>query len=365
MKENERTFAGIIENYEVLMLKSCIAAAIVQFSLEVVFYFVLVSSGDVLVGVAEYFLLYVLSPLIINSSGIAVAILCRLSKRKKGIYVTKAPLFAMEAVCFSSALFHMEFPALALAFIIPPICSLYYTSKKITRMVTILSIVLEIAGYCLSALLPGFNDYRGFGVEQILNQVLYVVAIILTYFLVLRIMEGEKKKTELYTELEKEENAVRRESLTDALTGLYNRRKLRQTFDELFDEESGDGEWTFVLADLDDFKKINDTYGHSVGDEYLKTFSAILRQTVGSRSYRYGGDEFCFIAPSADKAKDMCEKIEEEYSRSEVCHGYAANRASFGIAVRNVSETPSEWVARADEALYEAKKVKDTTYVVE
>ncbi len=225
-------------------------------------------------------------------------------------------------------------------------------------MVTILSIVLEIAGYSLSALLPGFKDYRGFGVEQILNQVLYIVAIVLTHFLVLGIMEGEKKKMELYSELEREEHEVRRESLTDMLTGLFNRRKLRETFDELFDEESGDGEWTFVLADLDDFKKINDTYGHSVGDEYLKTFAAVLRDVVGGKTYRYGGDEFCFITTSSDKARTMCDEITKKYSASAICEEYVCNHACFGVAVWDGRETPSEWVARADEALYESKRSK-------
>ncbi|MBP5159382.1 MAG: diguanylate cyclase [Lachnospiraceae bacterium] len=358
MKEERKEFAQITESYEVLMLKASIAFAAVQFSLEIVFYFIMVNTGDVLVSVFEYFLLYVVSPLLINTAGIGAAVLCRLSKRKKGIYITKAPLFAMEVVCFSNALFHMEFPALSLAFVIPPICSIFYTSKSITRTVTVLSIVLEIAGYSLSSLLPGFNDYRGFGVEQILNQVLYVVAIILTHFLVLGIMAGEKRKKELYIELEKEEHEVRKESVTDVLTGLFNRRKLRETFDEMFDEESGDEEWTFVLADLDDFKEINDNYGHSVGDEYLRTFGEIMREIAGRKTFRYGGDEFCFITTSADRAEALCAKIRDKYLEAPVCREYTPNRASFGVAVWDGHETPSEWVARADEALYAAKKQK-------
>ncbi len=93
---------------------------------------------------------------------------------------------------------------------------------------------------------------------------------------------------------------TRVESLTDALTGLGNRRALVRRLDEYFEGGSGDSS-LLLLFDLDGFKAYNDTFGHSAGDTLLQRLGTRLHDTVGVRGevYRLGGDEFCIVAPGS------------------------------------------------------------------
>ena len=96
---------------------------------------------------------------------------------------------------------------------------------------------------------------------------------------------------------------VQRQAVTDELTGLANRRRfLTQLESEIARSRRTGATLAIVLADLDDFKRVNDTYGHEVGDEALGTFAEILRTTVRDIDLpvRLGGEEFAVLLPDTD-----------------------------------------------------------------
>jgi diguanylate cyclase (GGDEF)-like protein len=156
---------------------------------------------------------------------------------------------------------------------------------------------------------------------------------------------------------------VASQAATDSLTGLANRRS--------FDDELA-LEWrraervgeslALVLADLDDFKSVNDRFGHQAGDAVLRRVSAILDS--GARQVdlaaRYGGEEFALLAPETDLtgALKLAERLRTELEAAaiELPDGSVLHvTSSFGVAVKGTLETPEQLVAAADEALYEAK----------
>jgi diguanylate cyclase (GGDEF)-like protein len=155
---------------------------------------------------------------------------------------------------------------------------------------------------------------------------------------------------------------VERQALIDGLTGLANRRA---TTDALSAEAARaqrlQTPLTVVLADLDGFKEVNDEYGHAVGDEVLRTFADVLRQTVRESDVagRWGGEEFLLLLPGADQegAVQLAERIRVELAdRSFPGAPELRVTASFGVAEYAPEANSEGLVVAADGALYRAKR---------
>jgi diguanylate cyclase (GGDEF)-like protein len=149
----------------------------------------------------------------------------------------------------------------------------------------------------------------------------------------------------------------------DALTGLLNRTYLDGRLHQEFERAKRAGnQLAVVMADVDDFKKINDTHGHQIGDAVLQVVGAIIRSAVRVFDVcaRYGGDEFAILMPSTDHASAAAcaERIRRrvsEYRGSPVATILPALTMSVGVAVIEAGETSAELILRADRALYQAK----------
>ncbi len=116
------------------------------------------------------------------------------------------------------------------------------------------------------------------------------------------------------------------------------------------------------MGDVDDFKTINDTHGHQIGDAVLQVVGAIIRSAVRVFDVcaRYGGDEFAILMPSTDHASAAAcaERIRRrvsEYRGDPVAPILPTLTMSVGVAVIEAGDTPAELLLRADRALYQAK----------
>jgi diguanylate cyclase len=89
---------------------------------------------------------------------------------------------------------------------------------------------------------------------------------------------------------------------TDSLTGLLSRRKIEQLLDELLSQCSPASPFSLLMVDVNQFKNVNDTHGHSAGDEALKALARVLTARVPASATcgRLGGDEFCILLPGTD-----------------------------------------------------------------
>ncbi len=118
---------------------------------------------------------------------------------------------------------------------------------------------------------------------------------------------------------------------------------------------------SLILADLDHFKSINDTYGHQAGDEVLKAFAKVLKSScrTGDVVARYGGEEFAILCPDCDQtaAARRAEAIRTAWAEmDQPALGGQRSTASFGVTEVQPGDTPSSMLARADRALYMAKE---------
>jgi diguanylate cyclase (GGDEF)-like protein len=165
---------------------------------------------------------------------------------------------------------------------------------------------------------------------------------------------------------------VQHQALVDSLTGLANRRSAEDTLRfELARATRFGGEICVVLADLDDFKQINDRYGHPFGDELLKEFANALRATVRDSDVaaRWGGEEFALVLPGtgAEGGAELANRVREivEGRMLQAPDGTDVRvTGSFGVASFPESEEVGELLAAADSALYAAKREGKNRVVV-
>jgi diguanylate cyclase (GGDEF)-like protein len=155
------------------------------------------------------------------------------------------------------------------------------------------------------------------------------------------------------------------ESLTDLLTGLPNRRALDQRLeDESRQADRYNRHYALLMIDLDGFKKINDTYGHPIGDSVLQQVTAALHRAVRSTDFisRYGGDEFAVILPESglEKAIFVAEKLKATLSTTRLHLPNGKEdflSASIGIAICPIDAYEhKKLLFLADERLYLAKR---------
>jgi diguanylate cyclase len=149
-------------------------------------------------------------------------------------------------------------------------------------------------------------------------------------------------------------------SVKDPLTGAGNRRAMEEKLLEMIEHSRSvkTQHPSLILIDLDEFKKINDQYGHSAGDNILRDFADVISQklTTDDHLYRFGGEEFVVITHkrNQENASILAEKLREsidEYPFDQDLHV----TISIGIAEYKPDETGFEWLGRADKAMYKAK----------
>ncbi len=149
-------------------------------------------------------------------------------------------------------------------------------------------------------------------------------------------------------------------SVKDPLTGAGNRRAMEEELLRITEQSSALKHHTpcLILIDLDEFKKINDQFGHSVGDNILRDFADLASQklTHDDHLFRFGGEEFVVIShhSNLEKATILAELLRESIDQ----HSFDNNlhvTISIGIAEYSHDETGFEWIGRADKAMYKAK----------
>ena len=185
---------------------------------------------------------------------------------------------------------------------------------------------------------------------------IFVIAVLL--FLAFREVEFRRKA----------EDQIREVSLTDPLTGLKNRRFLDSVMEQaMYHSDRYKESLSLITIDIDFFKRVNDKYGHPIGDEVLVQTAKVIGECIRKADVlvRLGGEEFEILLPKTDilGAAEAAEKIRKRIE--EEAHPRAGSiTASFGVAERTPGETFSAFYRRADDALYRAKQTGRNRVVI-
>jgi len=161
-------------------------------------------------------------------------------------------------------------------------------------------------------------------------------------------------------ELQAANKEIERLMNCDPLTGLSNRREFMNKLDKEIESLCSTCKpLSIIMADIDDFKEVNDTRGHPEGDRVLQLFAEILNEIISPRrtTVRYGGEEFIVMLPetTSEEATEIAEQVRKNFEEeTEKKLGFTVT-ASFGVATFKPSDTKSSILKRVDDALYSAK----------
>ncbi len=170
-----------------------------------------------------------------------------------------------------------------------------------------------------------------------------------------------KKANDIIAQLSHQVLALEKDSNLDSLTKVFNRRALSTHLNYLCNQKNLQHELHLLMLDIDDFKKINDTYGHIAGDKILIFVANILKRTLrdGDKIFRFGGEEFIIILNRIDTAhcKKIASRLLSLVSDNKLIYkGESINvTISIGATKYVNDDTPDSFIARADQGLYKAK----------
>jgi diguanylate cyclase (GGDEF)-like protein len=151
----------------------------------------------------------------------------------------------------------------------------------------------------------------------------------------------------------------------DALTRIPNRRAAQAFLEkELSRAQRQNGDVSLLLIDIDNFKQVNDRWGHAAGDEVLRRTASLFQSMIRKQDLvgRWGGEEFLVIVPGPCVAQMLAERILSEIAQAEYSHGSASFHitVSIGVACADGNSLEDEILKQADDALYKAKVTKNT-----
>jgi diguanylate cyclase (GGDEF)-like protein len=174
---------------------------------------------------------------------------------------------------------------------------------------------------------------------------------------------NQKKLFDAFEELEKQKAALYQTSIMDHLTQVHNRPYIMKVFEDAFAQTKRYQQvFSSILLDIDDFKRINDTYGHPIGDVVLKaTAKQIENQLRATDSLgRYGGEEFLIILPNTNlaEAQHVAEKVRLAVAETVIHKLELRVTISLGVCDTQTNNATSQedMLHKVDIALYEAKK---------
>lgn len=224
----------------------------------------------------------------------------------------------------------------------------FYTSGEFLRShghVNQHNVTLVIAAMREGECINDYNDHFDFKQESITG----------TVSMINRLATFIEAAT---NELEEANAKLAQMAVTDAMTGLFNRGEIQK---QISRSVKSDNRVSFVMLDLDDFKSVNDTYGHKEGDNVIRGISKLMTDIVAEMSQsgsvgRWGGEEFMILLQNedVDKTLDIAERIRTDFSQMEF-PACGKRTVSIGVAFVKEGERADAAVTRADNALYDAK----------
>lgn len=268
-------------------------------------------------------------------------------------------------ICFILFSAHSTFTATYYIFTGAIMLTTIYVNYRVTSITAIMCILAII----ISELFVKWDADKVSIFESTLRLGDFLVSLIILIAFSLAsmvVIRFEQKKNEASIQMEIERYELKKSLQVDEMTGIFNRKAMHEA---LKDMEDGALEGAYILAivDVDNFKGINDNWGHHLGDRCLKEFAGILKENATNYTpYRYGGDEFCllFRNVSMEEAVSACDQI--RLKLQDLCiDGMIRLTASFGLAAYTSQVDAVRLFIHSDYALYEAKEIRNTIRVYE
>lgn len=344
-----------------LHYKTSVGLVIFAFLIECLIGWFMCNTDELHTTIPIYLLKFLIIPSALNALCIVIDYnvihSVKISQERK-IYIIS---LLIVVICFIIFTVHVAFSAIYFIFVVPILFTMIYGNYKLTTIISISSIAaVIISELYLKWDIDKVNimeDPIRFG--DFIITLFILVAFWAISMVVIR-FEREKNAASIQKEIERQQLQQRLQ--IDELTGIYNRIAFRNAIKDMEEDETNNS-YIFAMIDLDNFKNLNDSLGHLMGDHYLIEFGKVLRANCGDAvPFRYGGDEFCvlFCNRTLNDIVETCEKIQKDMKEIHVDNKTEVSvTASIGISIYSKGMVTSSLIINADKALYEAKTVKN------
>lgn len=346
------------EKWRRILFRTCVIIGIIIFVAEFLIFIFNKHNQAFSPAIVRYLLLYLVLPSVLNFIFISGAylILKKEQNSEKTRNYTVAILFFLICACVQCV--HHTFPPILCVPCIAVFMTVIFSDLKLTRLICMLSFV------SLSIALIISSQELNVDINKIfLNCVVAGIMIFCSYLVAKVLTSYTNEQAQSIHDSYLKQMELAQAAKIEPLTGLLNRRALMESLNQ-YVYVSGDFNQTIIIAviDLDDFKLVNDTYGHIKGDEVLITLADILRRNLpkNANAFRYGGEEFVllFTQQQLNKAVDIVEKMRLEFSQQVFDFLEDAHNITFSGGIAEYTDavwTTSEFFDKADQALYIAK----------
>lgn len=335
------------------MVKVIFICAICCLVLDTAFMIGLYFTTGLFYSVPVYIVRRLLYPFIVNILAYIFAKITNVSEKLCGASKNLTCCIAMCTVCGSMAIFHSSYTPLWVVPGMMLLVSSVFHDEKIQRILLLYSSVLVVFAmlYVSSERPEQKNIYIEMCIAvEALNYLLYIVA--------KTVQRYQTKVQDLIKEANRNETKYRMRLERDTLTKVHSRVYIQEIVDKTFEIKDGKDEIGLAVLDLDNFKRINDTYGHDNGDVVLERLGGLLNQYVSDDIIvgRFGGEEFVIIfRGQAINYYDTIEEIRQRFS--EFTFEFMKDNMTFSTGLVCCSSSVPYKTAfnTADEALYESK----------
>ncbi|MGN0166222.1 MAG: GGDEF domain-containing protein [Lachnospiraceae bacterium] len=268
-----------------------------------------------------------------------------------------ASFTGVALICFTLVVAHSQYTALCGLFVIPVLYSSIYGEKLFIRFATEVCILLQLIVIVVRLITVEGSTFMGVG-EGTVSVLILLFAM---YFADIIRSFIEVNSNLFEKQMEQQENLSKQISV-DAMTGLYNHTAFYDDLEALIKEtDRTKQKLCIAVADIDDFKSVNDTYGHSRGDEVLIYLAGVMKKVCNEHIVcRYGGEEFAVIFKgcSLRDATACMKQVLEEFSNHEFEWCDRSITFSCGVCQHyDIRVNAEELFRQADKYLYKAKKM--------
>ena len=328
-------------------------SVLVSVFVEIVIY-IIARFGDFISGNdLQYWMTYIVVPgligLVLIHIGRVIVLHKTLSTRRKEYGMS----FLFVLITFNLSFVHSSYVTILFVSVVPLLMTVIYEQNRLTSVTAVFGILLQIIS-ALGMTLQG----EGFTSLYFINLMIIIICSCAAWAVALAMIQFARIKKQIIINQDVERKILRQRVHLDELTGVGSRQAMLQHLEMLANDQEKD--FYIAMIDIDEFKHINDDYGHLYGDRVLQCFGECLC-SMGKTCYpyRFGGDEFCvlFMETRADTVRQLLHWLQKDFSRmmSDVSEGSAIT-FSAGFAKREKDQTIMEIIHFADMALYESKK---------
>lgn len=355
---NMADFQHTFEKWRKMLLRTNYVMAVLVLAAEAVMYFVLKDEDLILQSTRVYMLFFLVIPTLSDALIIVTGLLVLKILPPDSKMINYVPSVQLALICAVTAGTHYVFAETLCIFCFPILTTIMFNDKKMSWSVGILCAVLlaVVLLYRRFSLFSDGTDVYFWPESIIAYGILAVTGLICS---ILR--KNQNEKDGIIQQGYRRQIEMREQLNLDQKTGLCGHTAFVNTLAHLAElSEITEQPLALAFLDLDNFKEINDTYGHLKGDEVILSLAGLLKKCCGDGQYpgRFGGEEFAIIFTngSAAGAYAFSENLRSEFEKTE--YGFMDGRAtlSIGVASWKHGMTPEELLELADAAMYVSKR---------